>query len=215
MDIKEFQRSRGLIADGIVGKNTIKEFKKAYNLNDEMVAHFLGQTYVESNGFKEVEENLNYSAKGLAETWPSRYAVDPRAIIKVPNALAKHLERKPQEIANNAYADRMGNGNEDSGDGWKHRGFGYIQLTGKKTQDEFSEYVGDSSIKAYPDKIATIYPLESALFYFHKHNLFKNISKVDYATIKNITKRINGGYSHIDRRKYWTEYFYKKAISSR
>lgn len=94
------------------------------------VAAFLANLAPESNELNTLEENLNYSAQGLAKTWPSRYANDDGT----PNELAKRLHRNPVAIANNVYADRMGNGDESLGNGWKHRGAGPIQVTGKDNQ---------------------------------------------------------------------------------
>jgi putative chitinase len=94
------------------------------------IAAFLAQCGHESADFTRLVENLNYSAEGLAATWPSRYSSTGRAGGK-PNALALRLHRKPEAIANNVYADRLGNGNEASGDGWRYRGRGLIQLTGR------------------------------------------------------------------------------------
>lgn len=104
--------------------------KYGVSANAQRLASFLANVGVESNGFTALVENLNYSAQGLANTWPFRYAVDSHVIKKIPNALAYQLNRDPVAIANNVYANRMGNGNEHSGDGWKFRGQGPIQLTG-------------------------------------------------------------------------------------
>lgn len=87
-------------------------------------AHFLAQIFHESGNLDAVEENLNYGAKGLMGTWPSRFDA----------ATAALYERKPEKIANKVYANRMGNRDEASGDGWKHRGLGLIQTTGKDNQ---------------------------------------------------------------------------------
>jgi putative chitinase len=105
-------------------------------------AAFLATVGHESAGLSRLSENLNYSAQGLANTWPSRYAERPREVIKVPNAKAIMLSRRPEAIANNVYAGRMGNGDEASGDGWRYRGAGAIQLTGKANQQEYAWAVG-------------------------------------------------------------------------
>jgi putative chitinase len=96
------------------------------------IAGFLGQCAHESADFTQLVENLNYSADGLANTWPNRYANGTRNAAGrwLPNQLARQLERNPPAIANNVYANRMGNGSEASGDGWRYRGHGIIQLTG-------------------------------------------------------------------------------------
>jgi putative chitinase len=109
-----------------------KSLLNSYHINTpKRVAMFMSNFSVETNGFTKYVENLNYSAQGLANTFPSRYAVDPKAKIKVPNSLAESLNRNPEAIANNCYANRMGNGDEASGDGWKYRGRGFM-ITGKK-----------------------------------------------------------------------------------
>lgn len=108
------------------------------------VASFLANIGVESAGLTRLEENLNYSAKRLAEVWPSRYAINPRASMKdrQPNALAKSLAHNPEKLANNVYANRMGNGPPESGDGWRHRGYGPKQLTGKNNHSAFAQDIG-------------------------------------------------------------------------
>ncbi|MFJ3259641.1 glycoside hydrolase family 19 protein [Pseudomonas sp. NPDC086581] len=95
------------------------------------LAAFLAQTGHESGGFLRLVENLNYSAQGLATTWPTRFAIDPKARPLVPNALANQLARKPELIANATYAARNGNGPISSGDGWRYRGRGLLQITGR------------------------------------------------------------------------------------
>ncbi|ABL96825.1 phage endolysin [Burkholderia phage BcepF1] len=102
----------------------------------ERVCAVLAHVGVESAGLTVFFENLNYSAQGLANTWGSRYSVTGRPG-GAPNDLANRIARNPQAIANNVYANRMGNGDEASGDGWRHRGVGPIQLTGKDTQFAF------------------------------------------------------------------------------
>lgn len=113
-------------------------------------AAFLAQVGHESGGLSTVVENLNYSAQGLANIWPGRYSVNPKARPLVPNQLARALERKPQAIANNTYAGRMGNGPEASGDGWRYRGRGPIQNTGKAYAAALRSPVGPPSAVAQP-----------------------------------------------------------------
>jgi putative chitinase len=108
----------------------------------DAVAAFLANVGVESSSFTTLVENLNYSAQGLANTWPFRYAIDSHVAHKLPNSLAYSIERMPVMIANTTYANRMGNGDINSGDGWKYRGQGPIQLTGKKNIEAFFKAVG-------------------------------------------------------------------------
>lgn len=106
------------------------------------VASFLANIGVESAGLTRLEENLNYSAQRMAEVWPTRFAIDPHARNLRPNALALSLAHKPEPLANHVYANRMGNGPPESGDGWRHRGFGPKQLTGKSNQSRFAAAAG-------------------------------------------------------------------------
>lgn len=108
------------------------------------VASFLANIGVESAGLTRLEENLNYSAKRMAEVWPGRFALNPRAPMRdrQPNALAKSLAHNPEKLANHVYANRMGNGPPASGDGWRHRGFGPKQVTGKDNQSALGEALG-------------------------------------------------------------------------
>ncbi|AJA07478.1 hypothetical protein SKP52_02735 [Sphingopyxis fribergensis] len=105
------------------------------------VASFFANISVESAGLTRLEENMNYSARRMAEVWPGRYAIGGKAS-NGPNALAKSLAHNPEKLANNVYANRMGNGPPSSGDGWRHRGFGPKQTTGKKNQQDFADAVG-------------------------------------------------------------------------
>ena len=106
------------------------------------VAAWLANMGVESSGLTKFEEDLNYSAKRLAEVWPNRYAIDRKAKVKVPNAKAIALSRKPQDIANDVYANRMGNGPAESGDGWRFRGQGPFQITGRDNLDLCGKAIG-------------------------------------------------------------------------
>lgn len=108
--------------------------------NPKEVSAFLATITHESANFTKLRENLNYSAAGLASTWPNRYSVSKRG--GKPNELAYQLHRKPEAIANNCYANRMGNGDEDSGDGWRYRGCGPMQHTGKDAAKWLNRTVG-------------------------------------------------------------------------
>lgn len=112
------------------------------------VAHFLGQCAHESNGFTMLREGVNYSAEGLAKTWPNRF----RGVDGKPSAKALALHRKPEAIANEVYANRMGNGGPETGDGWRTRGVGIIQLTGTNNLRKYSKALfGDERLVANPE----------------------------------------------------------------
>jgi putative chitinase len=163
------------------------------------LAHFLAQCGHESGGFRAVSENLNYSAKGLLGIF-RKYFTNVN--------LAMQYERKPEKIANRVYSSRMGNGNEASGEGYKFRGRGYIQLTGKDNYKAFDATVGED-ILANPDLVATKYPLASAAFFFKRNNLWAICdrgSSPDVVTA--VTKRVNGGTIGLaDRQKHFKEYY--------
>jgi putative chitinase len=197
--IKDFQSKYGLTADGIIGKNTLLKIKEILSIkSDEMLAHFMGQCHVESAGFTAVTENLNYSSQGLLGTFPNYFNKDSAPL----------YQHNPEKIANNVYANRMGNGNELSGDGWKHRGMGLIQLTGKQNQDLFSNYIKDPVIKTDPSIIATKYPFESAKFYFDNKHLWTLCSTVNEVSITALSYRVNGGTNGLEERIEWTNHYY-------
>jgi putative chitinase len=148
------------------------------------LSHFLSQCAHESGNFKFLKENLNYSADGLRKIFPKYFPT-----IEAANKYA----RQPEKIANKVYGNRMGNGDEASGDGFKFRGRGYIQLTGKDNYAAFDKFV-DDDIMANPDLVATKYPLTSAAFFFHKNKLWEVCDRGhsdDVVTA--VTKRVNGG----------------------
>jgi putative chitinase len=171
-----------------------------FECNSEIrMAHFLGQASHESNNFKFGKENLNYSADGLIKIFGKYF--DAKTAV--------NYARNPEKIANKVYANRMGNGDEASGDGYKHRGFGYLQTTGKTNQYEFADFIGDQEIKTNPELIATKYPLASAGFFFWKNRLWTICDKgVNEEAITSVTKRVNGGTIGLTDRIKHTKEFY-------
>jgi putative chitinase len=159
--------------------------------NPTRLAHFLSQVAHESGNFKFVNENLNYSSKGLMAIFKKYFPTE---------ALAAAYERKAEKIANKVYASRMGNGNEASGEGYKFRGRGYIQLTGKDNYKAFSDFIEEDCV-ANPDLVATKYPLTSAAFFFHKNKLWDICDKGhSHDVVTSVTKRVNGGTHGLDDR---------------
>jgi len=152
--------------------------------NPLKLSHFLSQCAHESGNFKFVKENLNYSADGLRKIFPKYFPT-----IEAANKYA----RQPEKIANKVYGGRMGNGDEASGDGYRFRGRGFIQLTGKDNYAAFDKFV-DDDIMANPDLVSTKYPLTSAAFFFHKNKLWDICDKGHGDdVVLAVTKRVNGG----------------------
>jgi putative chitinase len=179
--------------------NALNTILPKYGIDTPLrVAAFLAQCGHESEGFTHLIENLNYSADALAATWPSRYAADPKAKVKAPNDLAKRLARNPEAIGNNVYANRLGNSNEASGDGWAHRGRGAIQCTGKGNYINFARSVGKpyAEITAYLETPEGA--IESACWYWTNNNLNH---LADAANVFGLTKAINGGTNGLADRK--------------
>lgn len=155
-------------------------------------SHFLAQTMHESNSFKCREENLNYSAAGLLKYFKKYFPT---------LEIAKQYARQPQKIANRVYANRYGNGNEESGDGWKYRGRGDIQTTFHDNYLAFGNYVGVDLVNN-PDLVATpAYATLSAGYYWYKKKLNLVADKGDSKqVVEAITKIVNGGLNGIDDR---------------
>lgn len=200
MSLKHLQEKCGVGADGLFGPGTMKAGMAYYKLTPEQAAHFFAQTAHESGNFKAFSENLNYSADGLNKIFPKYFKNAGR------DANAYH--RQPEKIANVVYSSRMGNGNESSGDGWKYRGRGALQLTGRNNYQAFADYLGKPEIMDNPDLVATEYSFESAKFFFDKNKLWDLCKTVDDASITAVTKRVNGGTHGLDDRKQKTYKYY-------
>lgn len=156
-----------------------------YNITQPLrLAHFLAQIAHESGNFTAVRENLNYSADGLLKIFP-KYFKD--------RATAELYARKPEMIGSRVYANRMGNGDEASKEGFAFRGRGYIQLTGKDNYKAFSTFIGEDCV-ANPDLVATKYPMDSAIWFFDRNKLWDICDRgAGDDVVTSVTKRVNGG----------------------
>jgi putative chitinase len=235
--VKAFQAKHGLTADGIVGPATwekimgsapaapavvvppssfkldklkghipdavltqIPDTAAKFNITNPLrLAHFLAQCGHESGGWRATSENLNYSSKGLMGIFGKYFPT---------LALAEQYARKPIAIASRVYGNRMGNGAEPTQEGYKFRGRGYIQLTGKDNYSAFDKFVPED-ILANPDLVATKYPLMSAAWFFNKNGLWSICDRgADQGTVTAVTKRVNGGTIGLpDRIKHFNEYY--------
>jgi putative chitinase len=161
------------------------------------VCSFLANIGVESAGLTRLEENLNYSAKRMAEVWPGRFAINPGAKLKdrQPNALAQSLSRNPEKLANHVYANRMGNGPPESGDGWRHRGYGPKQLTGKSNHRRFAEAYG-VRLEDVPALLQTKEGGMHSAGWFWFDNGMDALAAT--AGVEDDRQRINGGQTGVD-----------------
>jgi len=188
---------KGHVPDAVIAQ--IPDTAAKFNITNPLrLAHFLAQCGHESGGFRAVSENLNYSAKGLLGTFPKYFNA----------TTAAQYERKPEMIASRVYGGRMGNGDESTKEGFKFRGRGYIQLTGKSNYTNFTKFIGEDCI-ANPDLVATKYPLASAAFFFDSNKLWSicDLGSSDDVVTK-VTKRVNGGTIGLaDRIKHFKEYY--------
>lgn len=192
------EKLKGHIPDSVLSQlpDTIARFE----LNTPLrLSHFLAQAGHESGGFRLVNENLNYGAKGLIGVFKKYFPNEAKAL---------QYERKPEKIANLVYGGRMGNGPEASGEGFKFRGRGFIQLTGKDNYSAFAKAINEDVV-ANPDLVATKYPLASAAWFFHRNGLHKIADKgATDAVVTEVTKRVNGGVIGLaDRLKHFKEYY--------
>lgn len=188
---------KGHIPDRVIDQ--IPEVMEKFAVNTPLrLAHFLAQCGHESGGFRLTQENLNYSAKGLMGIFKKYFPTQ---------ALANAYARQPQKIANRVYGNRMGNGPETSGEGFKFRGRGYIQLTGKQNYTAFDASVPESIVDN-PDLVATKYPLASAAWFWSKNGLNKIADEgATDAVVTKVTRRVNGGTIGLaDRIKHFKEY---------
>jgi putative chitinase len=192
---------KGHVPDTVIAQ--IPTVMEKFQINTPLrLAHFLAQCGHESGGFKATQENLNYSADGLKKIFPKYF----------PGNIAESYARNPEKIASKVYGGRMGNGGEETKEGYKFRGRGYIQLTGKENYTSFAKSIGEDTV-ANPDLVATKYALASAGWFFSKNGLNAISDKgADDATVTAVTKRVNGGTIGLpDRIKHFKEYYHLLA----
>jgi len=199
MSLKKLQEKIGANPDGAFGPNTLKMAMEYFKLTPEAAAHFFGQTAHETGSFRHFSENLNYSAKGLQNTFGKYF----------PDDLEESYARQPIKIASRVYANRIGNGDEASLDGWKFRGRGALQTTGKNNYLEFSQYIKNPEILTNPDLVFSDYAFEAAIFFFERNKLWVIADKgVSNQTILALTKKINGGTNGLKDRISLTNRYY-------
>ena len=193
----KLEKLKGHIPDSVIAQipNTAEKFE----LNTPLrLAHFLSQCSHESGNFTVTGENLNYSSDGLKRVFGKYF----------PGNLSEIYARKPEKIASRVYGGRMGNGDESTREGYKFRGRGYIQLTGKDNYKAFGKSINED-LTVNPDVVATKYPLLSAAWFFHKNGLHKIADKGSSdSVVTEVTKRVNGGTNGLsDRLKHFKEYY--------
>ena len=205
MSLKALQEKIGVLADDNFGPKTLKAAATYFKFTPEGAAHFFGQVATETGNFAAFNENLNYSAAGLQRVF-SKY---------FPDDLETQYAKQPEKIANRVYGNRMGNGPEASGDGWRYRGRGAVQLTGKSNYQTFATYLKNAEIMNNPDLVATTYSFESAIFFFNQNKLWQYTVKVDHPYILKLSRSINLGNANstaiphgLDDRIKYTEQFY-------
>lgn len=196
-----------------LNKARLNEFVASFNMyavhfginTPKRVAHYLSQVFTESGALSSTSENMNYSAQRLMQVWPSRFKT-----LEIANQYAHN----PEKLANNVYANRMGNGSEASGDGWKYRGRGYIGLTGREQYQKFNSYdMCTADVMRNPDKVSE-YPLNqvSAMWFWERQKLNgiadqDDGGKIGETIVERITKKVNGGQIGISDRKYYYRRF--------
>ena len=187
--MKALQAKVGAKPDGSFGPNTARAIAKHYELSPARAAHLLGQASHESAGFRLVRENLNYTSETMMRVWPSRFRTLEEA---------QPFARNPKGLADKVYSNRMGNGD---GEGHIYIGRGFLQLTGKDNYKAFAADMRIPEIMQDPSLVETDYAFETALWFFEKNNLFAIADKgVSNDTIKQITKRVNGGHIGLSHR---------------
>ena len=180
---------KGHIPDTVLSQidETARKFKITTNLR---LAHFLSQCAHESGNFTITSENLYYSADGLKKVFGKYF----------PNNLSESYAKQPEKIASRVYGNRMGNGDELTKDGWKYRGRGYVQMTGKSNYEHFSNFIGEDCV-SNPDLVSTKYPLASAAYFFDANGLWSVCDKgSDDKSVELVTKRVNGGTNGLNER---------------
>lgn len=233
--LKEWQTKNGLIADGVAGPITLskmgieipivkKEDLKLDKLKGQIpetviseitmiadkfgiitnlrLCHFLAQCSTESGNFKAVSENLNYSKDGLLRIFPKYFL----------GTLAESYAHQPEKIASRVYGSRLGNGDETTKEGWKFRGRGFLQVTGKQNYQILGDFL-NVDLVSNPDLVATTYPLSSAAHFFYKNNLWPICDEgLSEEVVTRVSRRVNGGDNGLQHRKHEFKRFEKLLL---
>lgn len=190
---QEFPNAKKPVLEAII--NGMDIWTQDYEINTPLrMAHFLAQAAHESGGFRLLEENLNYSADGLNKIFPKYF--------KNAGRDANEYSRKPEKIANVVYSSRMGNGPPESGDGYRFRGRGCIQLTGRSNYTSFAETLEMSLDEAIEYLTTPEGAVESAAFFWANNGCNELADQDD---VVKVTKRVNGGTIGLEDRKHHTE----------
>lgn len=194
--MNEFLLTAEQLSQILKGNNNIDDWYEALRDNlpeheidtQYRIAAFIAQCAHESANFKILRENLNYRAESLRRVWPRHFPTDE---------IAQTYAKQPEKIANKAYANRMGNGDELSGDGWKFCGRGLIQLTGRNNYQLFADSIG-YDIDELPEYLVTFDGAVKSACWFWSTNKLNQWA--DQGDIKTLTKKINGGTLGLDDR---------------
>jgi putative chitinase len=198
MSLQQLQQKIGVKPDGTFGPKTLRAARDYFNLTNTEAAHFFGQCAHESGDFRIFSENMNYSAAGLMRVWPQRFQT---------MSVALAYAGDPEAIANRVYGGRMGNGPVSSGDGWRFRGRGAIQLTGRDNYRTFAAS-GFPNVMEQPDLLAGPLAFESAFFFFERAKLWSLAKVVDDTAIEAVRRKINGGTNGLADAAIKTRKFY-------
>ena len=188
---------KGHIPDTVLSQ--IDETALKFNITSNLrLAHFLSQCAHESGGFSVTSENLYYSADGLKKIFGKYF----------PGNLSESYAKQPEKIASRVYGGRMGNGDETTKEGFKFRGRGFIQLTGKSNYMNFTKFIGEDCV-SNPDLVSAKYPLASAAYFFDANGLWGVCDRgADEKTVTSVTKKVNGGTNGLDDRlKHFKKYY--------
>lgn len=201
MGLRRLQEILKITPDGQFGPTTFKHAKQHFELSDLRAVHFFAQVAHETGNFRAFSENLNYSADGLLSVF-SKYFKS--------NAIALKYKRNPEMIANRVYANRMGNGDEVSGDGWKYRGRGLIQLTGKNNYSSCAKDMGLDIIDN-PDLLLLPEIAVLASIWFWDKNQINRACDADDIVL--MTRMVQGGRLGLEERKKYYEAFKKELTN--
>lgn len=196
--VEQFQYKYGLTQDGIIGPKTCDAMRELFGgVTKSQLAHFLGQSHVETGGFRFAEENLNYSPGRLLEVFPKYFT----------RHMAESYGYNPEKIANVVYANRMGNGDDCTGDGYRYRGRGCMQITGRSMYKQIALLADDMRIFINPDIVTRELFWRSGVEYFTNRSIWFYSENTSETAIRYVTLKVNGGYTALNDRSKWTKHY--------